>query len=247
MDIKEKAHTSKTFCIYPWIHQYVGPQGEVKPCCLYDPNGEGIGNLKDNSLSDIWNNDITKQMRLDMLNGIEVLGCSICNNRVGVTKVHRDEANSMWPDTIDIVNSTLEDGTVPDHKLKYIDARFNNLCNFKCRTCSPHFSTSWHEDYENMHPGREVSDYPKTMLIPGNTDDHLLNEIMPHLAEVNKIYFAGGEPLMQIEHYKVLEELINLNRLTQKDNPITLFYSTNFSSLNLGKHNVVSIGKNFQL
>lgn len=245
MDIKEKAHTSKTFCIYPWIHQYVGPQGEVKPCCLYDPNGEGIGNLKDNSLSDIWNNDITKQMRLDMLNGIEVLGCSICNNRVGVTKVHRDEANSMWPDTIDIVNSTLEDGTVPDHKLKYIDARFNNLCNFKCRTCSPHFSTSWHEDYENMHPGREVSDYPKTMLIPGNTDDHLLNEIMPHLAEVNKIYFAGGEPLMQIEHYKVLEELINLNRLTQKDNPITLFYSTNFSSLNLGKHNVVEYWKKF--
>jgi len=246
MDLINKALESKTFCIYPWMHQYVGPQGEVKPCCLYDPNGKGIGNLKDNSLSDIWNNDTTKKMRLDMMNGVEVSGCSICNNRVGVTKVHRDEANSMWVDlATDIVNSTLEDGTVPEHKLKYIDARFNNLCNFKCRTCSPHFSTSWHEDHEKMYPDRQVSEYPKTMLIPGNTDDHLLNEIMPHLAEVNKIYFAGGEPLMQIEHYKVLEELINLNRLTQKDNPITLFYSTNFSSLNLGKHNVVEYWKKF--
>lgn len=246
MDLINKVLESKTFCIYPWMHQYVGPQGEVKPCCLYDPNGKGIGNLKDNSLSDIWNNDTTKKMRLDMMNGVEVSGCSICNNRVGVTKVHRDEANSMWVDlATDIVNSTLEDGTVSEHKLKYIDARFNNLCNFKCRTCSPHFSTSWHEDYEKALYPNQRSEYPKRLLIPGNTEDHLLNEIIPHLKEVNRIYFAGGEPLMQIEHYKILEELINLNRPAQKNDLLSLFYSTNFSSLNLGKHNAIDYWKKF--
>jgi len=246
MDLINKALESKTFCIYPWIHQYVGPQGEVKPCCLYDPSGKGIGNLKDNSLSDIWNNDITKKMRLDMMNGVEVPGCSMCNNRVGVTKVHRDEANSIWVDsTSDIVNSTLEDGTLPEHKLKYIDARFNNLCNLKCRTCSPHFSTSWHEDYEKMRIPNQRSEYPKRMLIPGNTEEHLLNEIMPHLKEVKKIYFAGGEPLMQIEHYKILEELINLNDSTEQNNQISFLYSTNFSSLNLGKHNAIDYWKKF--
>ena len=73
----EKATTSKTFCIYPWIHQYVGPDGEVKPCCIYQPNNSGLGNIKKNSLKEIWNNDPTKQLRLDMLNGVEIPACSM--------------------------------------------------------------------------------------------------------------------------------------------------------------------------
>jgi hypothetical protein len=246
MDLTSKALESKTFCIYPWIHQYVGPQGEVKPCCLYDPNGNGIGNLKDNTLKEIWNNDNTKKLRLDMLNGVEVLGCSMCNNRVGVTSVHRDESNELWFDkSTDILNQTLEDGTLPEHKLKYIDARFNNLCNLRCRTCSPHFSTSWHEDYEKLRNPNEEAQYPKTLLIPGNTEDQLLEEIMPHLPDIGRIYFAGGEPLMQIEHYKVLEELVKIKHTGNLQRPLVILYSTNFSSLTLGKHNALEYWKKF--
>ena len=242
----EKALASKTFCIYPWIHQYVGPGGEVKACCIYEPNGNGLGNMKTNSLKDIWNNAQTKQMRLDMLNGVEITGCSMCNNRVGLTRVHRDDTNDMWFErTKDIVSQTLDDGTVSEHKLKYIDARFNNLCNLKCRTCSPHFSTSWHEDYEKLRNPELVDKYPKTLLIPGNTDSHLLDEIMPHLPDIERIYFAGGEPLMQIEHYKVLEELIRIKHTGTKEKPLVLQYSTNFTSLSLGKHNVLDYWKQF--
>ena len=43
----ELAKKSKTFCILPWIHQYVGPPGDVKPCCVYEHQQE-IGNLKKN-------------------------------------------------------------------------------------------------------------------------------------------------------------------------------------------------------
>ena len=79
MDLINKVLESKTFCIYPWMHQYVGPQGEVKPCCLYDPNGKGIGNLKDNTLDEIWNNEETKALRLKMLNGETDSRCFKCN------------------------------------------------------------------------------------------------------------------------------------------------------------------------
>ena len=51
----ELAKTSKTFCIFPWIQQYVGPPGDVKPCCVYS-NSDEIGNLKENTLKEIWNN-----------------------------------------------------------------------------------------------------------------------------------------------------------------------------------------------
>ena len=79
----EKALQSKTFCTYPWIHQYVGPQGEVKPCCLFEPNGPGVGNIKSSTLKELWNNDATKKIRMDMLNGAEISECFLCNNKEG--------------------------------------------------------------------------------------------------------------------------------------------------------------------
>jgi organic radical activating enzyme len=165
---------------------------------------------------------------------------------VGVTRVHRDDTNDIWFEkNKDTINQTLGDGTLPDHKLKYIDARFNNLCNLKCRTCSPYFSTSWHEDYDKLRDPNIIDIYPKTLLIPGNTDSQLLDEIMPHLSEVERIYFAGGEPLMQIEHYKVLEELIRIKHTGTTEKPLILQYSTNFTSLSLGKHNVLDYWKQF--
>jgi len=242
----EKAIESKTFCIYPWIHQYVDPTGDVKPCCLYNPNKEGIGNLKDNSLKEIWNGDITKQMRLDMLNNVTIEGCSKCNIREGVSTVHRDEANQVWHNQIQkVVEQTNDDGSLPIHQLKYIDARFNNLCNFKCRTCSPRFSTSWNDDYQTIRNFKTHNEFPKTLLYPGNTKEHLLEEIIDHLPYVERIYFAGGEPMMQVEHYVILENLINLKNTGVINNLPVVVYSTNFSSLQLGNRSAIDLWKQF--
>ena len=242
----EKAATSKSFCIYPWIHQYVGPEGEVKPCCIYNPNDIGLGNLKSETLKEVWNNEKTKQIRLDMLNDVEIPGCSLCNKREGITKVPRDSANEVWLEkNKNIVNQTNDDGSLNDHKLKYIDARFNNLCNFKCRTCSPQFSTNWHEDYEKLRNKEHDNKYPKSLLVPGNSEDQLVDEIIPLLSEVNRIYFAGGEPLMQIEHYKILDELLRISHTGSQHKPLLLQYSTNFSNLKLGKYNVLDYWKKF--
>ena len=32
---------------------------------------------------------------------------------------------------------TQEDGGIEEFKMKYMDIRFSNLCNFKCRSCGP--------------------------------------------------------------------------------------------------------------
>ena len=175
-----------------------------------------------------------------MLNGVEISKCERCNVREGVTRVQRTEANASWMGdmaypswiniTKNIVDSTNSDGSIDEHKLLYIDARFNNLCNLRCRTCSPHYSTSWHKDYETL--GKDMSQYPKTLMFPGNNQEHLLEEILPHIGQVKRLYFAGGEPLMQIEHYKILEELIKTENYR-----VSIIYSTNFSTLKLGKHN----------
>lgn len=244
----EKAKSSKTFCILPWIHQYVGPPGDVKPCCLYLQD-QDIGSLKENTLKEIWNNEQTRQMRLDMLEGREVSGCHLCNTRNDLSKTPRVNANDSFftEDNYDLINSTKEDGTVEEHKLQYIDARFNNLCNLKCRTCGPRFSTSWIEDHVKLYgvADEDREKHGDVFSFPGKTENQLYDEILPHLSTVKQIYFAGGEPLMTEDHYKVLTELVRLDHTGSKEKPLVIHYNTNFSHLKLGKYNALELWNKF--
>ena len=73
----ELAYASKTFCIMPWVHQYVGPTGDVKPCCVYQHEAE-LGNLKHDTLKEIWNSDATKELRLKLLNNETIYKLYTC-------------------------------------------------------------------------------------------------------------------------------------------------------------------------
>lgn len=246
----EKAKNSNTFCIYPWVHQYVGPPGDVKPCCVYHQEHE-LGSLKQETLKEIWNNPKTKELRLQLLNGEKPKGCDICWRREDVVyKTHRVDANEnlFKEDVYDTINSTQEDGTVPEHKLLYIDARWNNLCNLKCRTCGPRFSTSWIEDHAALYnrTWEEVKKSGDGFQFSGQTEDQLLEEILQHIPHLKQIYFAGGEPLMQIEHYRVLEELIKIGHTGTKEKPLVINYNTNFSQIKLGKHQALDYWKHFK-
>lgn len=243
----EKAKSSRTFCILPWIHQYIGPPGDVKPCCLYEQDMQ-LGSLKDNTLEEVWNNDETKKLRLEMLNGVESAGCAKCNTRENLTRTHRDNFNETFfnESLHGLVNNTNDDGSLNAHRLLYIDARFNNLCNFKCRTCGPRFSTSWADDQAAIGgiAPQDRKAHQLTLTFPGKKPEQLLSELMPHLGYVKHIYFAGGEPLMQEDHYLVLQELIRLKRNTQI-NTVWIDYNSNFSTLKLGKWNIIDMWRHF--
>jgi hypothetical protein len=243
LDNVKKAKQSKTFCIYPWVHQYIEPTGGVKACCMFRGS---VGSLRENTLKEIWNNDINKQMRLDMLNGKTIAGCEKCDEREGIVETERTRINDdMFNNTKlnhDMVESTLPDGSLPDHKLTFIDARFNNLCNLKCRTCGTKFSTSWYDDQKkiNKNPNEKM-----TLEFPGKTENQLFEEIMPHVPNLQRIYFAGGEPLMQIEHYKILEELIRIGHTGSAERPLRIIYNTNFTNLKLGKYSALDMWNHF--
>jgi len=246
----EQATKSKTFCVLPWIQQYIGPAGDVKPCCIYQHSAE-LGNLSNNTLEEIWNNDASKDIRVKMLAGEVVLDCGKCNLREGLETGRKNYNRSHFkrPYVIDSILSTQPDGTVPEHNLYYMDVRFNNLCNFSCRTCGPYFSTSWIADYIKLHSklnGIELSQSKKLLSdkvfhYPGNSEDHAFNEIEPHLQTVKDVYFAGGEPLMQIQHYQILEKLIQIGNLD-----VGILYNTNLSILKLQGHNVIDYWNKFK-
>ena len=240
------AKQSKTFCILPWIHQYVGPPGDVKPCCVYK-HKEQLGTMKDHTLEQIWNNEKTKEMRLRFLNGEQDPFCNICNAReeLGHGIPYKEQFNVKFfennKDIQKIVSTTNEDGSLDEHKLLYMDARFNNLCNLACRSCGPHFSTSWVLDHRKLWNKTVKEDINDGFQFAGKKEDQLYEEIEPHLGNLLEIYFAGGEPLMQKDHYQVLAKLIELG-----NTDLIVRYNTNFSQLKLGSHNAINYWKKFR-
>ena len=86
----------------------------------------------------------------------------------------------------------------------------------KCRSCGPGFSTSWASEAKQQ----------KIVLHETTPIDDL------DLSQCKQVYFAGGEPLLNPQHYQVLEKLI-----AHKRNP-TMMYSTNMSVLGYKHHHV---------
>ena len=67
---KEAYLNNKTFCMLPWTHLHMWPNGETYPCCLADSRMP-IGSSHDNTIQELWNNDKMRAIRNNMLEGRE--------------------------------------------------------------------------------------------------------------------------------------------------------------------------------
>ena len=239
MSLFENAKKSKTFCILPWMHQYVGPTNDIRPCCVYDSLAP-IGDFSKESLKEIWNNSSMKQLRVDMLNGVEIPECRFCNIRAELGSMCiRTNMNNMYLDKcIDIINETHDDGALDTYKLLYLDARAGN-CNCKCRTCGVELSSGWLADHNVLGLVSHTMDM--------YTDSKKQYEqILPSLSNLECIYFAGGEPLMHKYHYDILEELIRLKKGTHNgESPCSIMYNTNGTLIHLDNYKILDVWSKF--
>lgn len=227
---------SKVFCMIPWIHMHAFPDGRAYPCCLANDQ-HPIGNCKQDSMESIWNQSPYKNMRKNMLEERPCKECSKCYEREehGFFSM-RNDTNKNFGHHVGLVDQTLADGTVEDFKLRYYDVRFSNVCNFTCRTCGGWFSSSWYTEEEEIYGKR---DYPK-ILFAGQDELDMWNQMQPHIPYLEQIYFAGGEPLIMEEHYRILKELIRREMFDVK-----LIYNTNFSRLILKNEDVLDLWSKF--
>jgi radical SAM protein with 4Fe4S-binding SPASM domain len=224
--------TSKTLCVVPWVHLNFQPNGKVVPCCLIKPHYHA-GDLNTQPINEIWNSDNMKSLRKDMINGIEPTICNKCFDRERVTgdsgRYHHNRRYTQVLD--DIPNITEPDGTCTTMKLKYWDFRFSNLCNFKCRSCGPRYSSTWVPDAKKLG---WISDQDKVWNVESVNNSDKFEFLKEQIENVEEIYFAGGEPLMMSEHWKILDMLLEQNKTNVK-----LSYNTNASTLTYGGKNVL--------
>lgn len=227
------------FCIMPWVHFHVTQYGSVAPCCV-SPWGfdTAFGNINTQSIEEIWNSPAMREFRLKQLKAEPDKRCERCYTlEKGGAFSLRQTINSLYARHSARLKETKEDGSLPSHiKPVYLDIRFSNKCNFKCRICGPHASSAWYEEAVKL--GMPVKE-PLTRSI--NNLQLFLTELKPWLNDLEEIYFAGGEPLFLDEHYVFLDELLKAG----KDN-VLLRYNTNFSSLDYEKGKAFQYWKSFK-
>lgn len=226
---------SKTFCILPWIHLLGGLAGEWQTCCCVAKSN--IIASSGSTISNVWNNNTIRDIRLKMLRGEKVDQCSLCYSlEEARIPSYRVRSNFAWRHHIWKANETRSDGSLY-FPLVYLDIRFSNLCNLRCRMCSHYASSSWYEDA--LHLGT-AEDHRVISPWAERTDfwGELREEILPSL---ELVYFAGGEPLIQQEHYDMLNMLREAGRTD-----VRLLYNTNLSTIQYKEYDLLNLWNEFE-
>ncbi len=217
---KELLIDSETFCMLPWMHLHAYPDGRAYPCCFaFDPYP--VGDLNKQSLKEVFNGEKMKKMRLRMLNNKKSRECLKCydQEKSGFFSL-RLSSNKHFGHNVPLVHNTLPDGTA-DFVMKYWDIRFSNLCNMACRSCGTWFSSNWYEDHKKLTGAPPP--HAKIMKV-GRTTNDMWEQMLESFEHSEQFYFAGGEPIIMEEHYRILKELDK-----RKMYHVRLIYNTNFS------------------
>lgn len=217
------APKADTECVYPWMHFYAGPSGDIKPCCI---SSGDYGSVTDHgSFSEIINSEKLRGLRKSMLAGQWSDSCKVCKDSEESSGIsYRTKSNEAFSKYMPLLKNTNDDGSIDNFRMHFFDIRLSNLCNFKCRTCSHEFSSSIAAEEGVISPlfkSKFKEQYKK-----------LLAEVVEHIHDIESFYFAGGEPLLMAEHYNILDALVSKGRRDVK-----LQYNSNFSTLMFkGRH-----------
>ena len=230
---------SKTFCMYPWVHLHAWPTGEAYPCCM-SVMDSSVGNCKKSTMQEIWNDEPMRSLRKNMLSETASNACTRCyeQEQAGFFS-GRQSANKHHGHHVHKVDKTDSSGYLDNFEMVYWDIRFSNLCNLKCRSCGHIFSSQWYQDQAKL-AGSDWAKNHQVLNIAGRHENDMWEQLIPHLDYVEQIYFAGGEPLLMHEHYRILEELVKRGLFH-----VRLIYNTNFTHTQLKDKSVFEYWKLF--
>jgi radical SAM protein with 4Fe4S-binding SPASM domain len=231
---------SPVFCMAPWIHIHLMPNGNIIPCCNASYHVP-FGNANNNKLIEIWNSFQYKKLRAKMILGIKSDICTKCYEDEAVKKhsfrMYFNECNRK---DFGLVKKTSYSGHLEMMNIRYFDIRFSNACNFKCRGCGPPLSSSWSSDFEKLFDLK----LPNSNIIncTEKGTNHIWEQLTTLIPNAHEVFFAGGEPLIMEEHYKAFEILLENKRKNLK-----ITYVTNFSIIKFKQYDIFELWKHFKI
>lgn len=255
------------FCPLPWNSINTRNNGQCRVCCNANSYTANKGILSDDSgapynagsanFDDVRNSKLLKEIRIKMLNNEWHEECTRCKNEESAgIRSRRQFENSNYPELKEValsntdVDGTIDTASVP---IQYLDIRYGNFCNLKCRMCGATDSHSWIQDLHKLGikkynetdrqvniladaNGRATIDYDYDWYSSSTTFNQ---QVLDNLQNIKKFYIVGGEPLYIKEHYEFLELISN----TEHAKNVYIEYNTNLTNI---PKNITELWKKFK-
>jgi len=221
---KQLKTISPTMCYAKWAQVSLHLTNGMTNSCYHPPLHKIPMEHVQHDPSILHNTPHKKQERKLMIEGQRPPGCSYCWKIEDLG--HRSDriyrSGEYWAQNsrYDIIQAMDTENIIP----RYVEVNFNQACNFKCMYCSPHLSTTWEDEVKAQGP-YEVYD-SQAKLTRHNDIEYLAKEGLmplrvkqdenpylqafwnwwPDLYKKLEVFrMTGGEPLMDINTYRVLD------------------------------------------
>tara|TARA_Y100000592_G_scaffold99903_1_gene177711 strand:+ start:249 stop:1445 length:1197 start_codon:yes stop_codon:yes gene_type:complete len=195
-------------------------------------------NMTRDKISDSWNSEYMKEMRVKLMNGEKHDNCRRCYQQEELGhQAMRDDLGMK-----DLIKDTGEDGTY-NKQPNTLELHFGNLCNLSCKMCSQNYSTTIGKELIKM--GENDPEFLKWVKSQsGNInnwtgqldvaydwfkDKKIRLQVFEHVSKnVTNLQVIGGEPTVIKEFWELLEYLDDNNTLAEKN----LLVSSNLTNVN---------------
>jgi radical SAM protein with 4Fe4S-binding SPASM domain len=211
---------SKTACVIPWSTFAIGPDGRATFCCdVLEPltvDGR-MGSVYRDALDDLWNAPEIVQVRTAMARGEKPASCRRCweseaaggvSRRLLTNAAYRQLGGGL------AIEALAREGAESGYRLArgpdWFILELGNVCNLKCRSCSPLFSSSiavdpiqaaWSTDAQAPAPGTRPARH-RLKLVPKNSSawfedvDVMVDMIAGSCGGNAMLSLIGGEPFL---------------------------------------------------
>ncbi len=192
------------FCNAPWISISTDVNGSVRPCCRYEQPGRQteyiMPNLRDGTIDKIWNGKELKRLRQAFLDGKEPAECNWCwSEEVAGLESFRQRYMARpyeYTPTVD---------NVPAPQI--YDLKLSNVCNLKCRMCSPQASSSILKEMKELGATYEDETYWLSNKILGTKNESVFMESW--VPQMQELEVTGGEPFFSSENKQLLTRIVD--------------------------------------
>ena len=206
MEFQNNFYKHTRFCPAPWHSLLVNWKGDV----TYDSQfAKPLGNIKNQSLTDIWSSDTAHSVRNEFLKGGASPLCIKCDKKELSAGASR--RRFFW----DIMTPLLKTNQFPlDAKpdIYFLEVNFSNKCNLKCRMCSSESSTAWipeEKALNRMATGEfRTRDTGKYSLDISSIKNLL--EDKETFQNLSYISLKGGEPFLDEINCYFLDHIIDM-------------------------------------
>lgn len=222
---------SKVFCDKPFNHNYIHMNGKMRLCCttiqnIPSDNSYTLFDAGHHTIEEYWNSDRMKEIRKNMIAGIETLDCQRCYQQEaqGVQSLRSTEKMSTY------ISHTLPDGTYTK-TANSMQIQMGNICNLRCKMCSQAYSHMIGLELLEMgdvdpefllwvkEQGAVVNNWTNEL---GKKEQWFKNEtiklrMFEHISKnIDQLCVIGGEPTLIPEFYELFEYCDNQGTLGNK-------------------------------